>query len=67
MSVKMDAKAMELDHAKKMLEKLKAKETRQKRHVWMGRNLMVSHTTMEGLKELVEGAGYEWNEGTLGE
>lgn len=67
MSIRMDAHMVEREKAQSLLNKLKEEEVNKKHYVWMGHGLIVSHGTMKGLREMVEGAGYEWDEGTLGE
>lgn len=65
MAIVMDAKGLAREIALGRLAKLKKKEQSEKRHVWMGQGLIISHGTLEGLREMVEGAGFKWKDGKL--
>ncbi len=65
MRIKLDAKAVEHDIAREILTKFKKKETKKKRHTWMGQGLIVTHGSLIGLREMVEDAGYDWSKGSV--
>ncbi len=58
-------KKIELEKAQKVLAWFKKKEREKKRYTWTRKDLIVSHSNMDRLKEMVKDLGYEWKEGKI--
>lgn len=65
MSVKMDAKEIAREIALERLKKYKNREAKKKRHTWIGQGLIVTHGSLEGLREMVKDAGFDWTKGVV--